>query len=53
MPRLGNMEFDDRILDALRDGKLVAFAGQAYGVSMGPPSNPDSFWRLTGKRRAA
>lgn len=47
MPRLGNLEFDDRILDALKERKLVVFAGA--GVSMGPPSNLDSFWRLTEK----
>lgn len=47
MPRLGNLDFDDRILDAIKDGKLVVFAGA--GVSMGPPSNLDSFWRLAEK----
>lgn len=41
MPRLGSLEFDDRILDALKDGKLVVFAGA--GVSMGPPSSLDGF----------
>ncbi|TKR30188.1 DUF4020 domain-containing protein [Luteimonas gilva] len=47
MPRLGNLDFDDRILDAIKDGKLVVFAGA--GVSMGPPSNLDSFWKLAEK----
>ncbi len=45
MTRLGTIEFDDRILDALRDDKLVVFAGA--GVSMGSPSNLSSFWKLT------
>jgi len=43
--KLGAIEFDDRILDALRDERLVVFAGA--GVSMGPPSNLASFWKLT------
>lgn len=47
MPRLGNLEFDDRILDALKDDNLIVFAGD--GVSMGLPSNLDSFWRLAEK----
>ena len=47
MPRLGSLEFDERILDALKDGKLVVFAGA--GVSMGPPSSLDSFWKLAEK----
>lgn len=45
MTKLGAIEFDDRILDALRDNRLVLFAGA--GVSMGPPSNLASFWKLT------
>ncbi|KEA63135.1 hypothetical protein ADIMK_2659 [Marinobacterium lacunae] len=45
MTKLGAIEFDDRILDALRDDRLVVFAGA--GVSMGPPSNLASFWELT------
>lgn len=45
MTKLGAIEFDDRILDALRDNRLVVFAGA--GVSMGPPSNLASFWHLT------
>ncbi|MDM0086949.1 MULTISPECIES: DUF4020 domain-containing protein [unclassified Variovorax] len=44
MTRLGTLEFDDCILDALRDDNLVVFAGA--GVSMGPPSNLASFWKL-------
>lgn len=47
MPRLGNLEFDDRIIDAIKDGRLVVFAGA--GVSMGPPSNLDNFWKLAEK----
>jgi hypothetical protein len=45
MTKLGAIEFDDPILDALRDDRLVVFAGA--GVSMGPPSNLASFWGLT------
>ncbi|MEQ1815253.1 MAG: DUF4020 domain-containing protein [Nitrosomonas sp.] len=45
MTKLGAIEFDDCILDALRDDRLVVFAGA--GVSMGPPSNLASFWKLT------
>lgn len=44
MTKLGGIDFDERILDALRDNNLVIFAGA--GVSMGPPSNLASFWRL-------
>lgn len=44
MTKLGAIEFDDRILEALRDDRLVVFAGA--GVSMGPPSNLVSFRRL-------
>ncbi|PZO07992.1 MAG: hypothetical protein DCF27_09500 [Lysobacteraceae bacterium] len=47
MPRLGNLDFDDSILDAVKDGRLVVFAGA--GVSMGPPSNLDNFWKLAEK----
>lgn len=47
MPRLGNLEFDDRILDALKDRRLVVFAGA--GVSMGSPSSLDDFFRLAEK----
>jgi hypothetical protein len=45
MTKLGAIAFDDRILDALRDDRLVVFAGA--GVSMGPPSNLSSFRKLT------
>lgn len=45
MTKLGAIEFDDCILDALRDDRLVVFAGA--GVSMGPPSNLASFWKLS------
>ena len=44
MIKLGTIAFDDRILDALRDDNLAVFAGA--GVSMGPPSNLASFWKL-------
>lgn len=45
--KLGTIVFDDRVLDALRDDRLVVFAGA--GVSMGPPSNLDSFSELAKK----
>lgn len=45
MTKLGPIIFDDSILDALRDDRLVVFAGA--GVSMGPPSSLASFWKLT------
>lgn len=45
MTKLGAIDFDDCILDALRDERLVVFAGA--GVSMGAPSNLASFWKLT------
>jgi len=45
MTKLGAIEFDDCLLDALRDDNLVIFAGA--GVSMGPPSSLASFWKLT------
>lgn len=45
MTKLGVIDFDDCILDALRDDRLIVFAGA--GVSMGPPSNLASFWKLT------
>ena len=45
MTKLGAIDFDDCILDALRDDRLIVFAGA--GVSMGPPSNLASFWKLT------
>ena len=51
MIKLGAIEFDDRIFDALRDDKLVVFAGA--GVSMAPPST-QSYERgaMLEKRRA-
>lgn len=45
MTKLGAIDFNDCILDALRDDRLIVFAGA--GVSMGPPSNLASFWELT------
>lgn len=45
MIKLGPLAFDERILDALSEDKLVVFAGA--GVSMGPPSNLPSFAELT------
>ncbi|MCU8024174.1 DUF4020 domain-containing protein [Shewanella sp. SM78] len=45
MTKLGTIDFDDCILDSLRDDRLIVFAGA--GVSMGPPSNLSSFWTLT------
>lgn len=45
MTKLGAINFDDCILDALRGDKLVVFAGA--GVSMGSPSNLASFRKLT------
>lgn len=45
MTKLGAIDFDDCILDALRDDQLIVFAGA--GVSMEPPSNLASFWTLT------
>lgn len=44
MTKLGAIEFYDCVLDALRDDNLAVFAGA--GVSMGPPSNLASFWKL-------
>lgn len=45
MTKFGTIDFDDCILDALRDNRLIVFAGA--GVSMGPPSSLSSFWELT------
>lgn len=47
MPRLGNLDFDYQILEAIKEGRFVVFAGA--GVSMGPPSNLESFWTLAQK----
>ncbi len=44
MTMLGSIDFDQGILDALRDKKLVVFAGA--GVSMGAPSNLPNFDKL-------
>lgn len=44
MTRLGSVDFDERILNAIRDDKLVIFAGA--GVSMGSPSNLPDFRKL-------
>lgn len=44
MARFGSVDFDERILNAIRDDKLVIFAGA--GVSMGSPSNLPGFWKL-------
>lgn len=44
MPKLGPIWIDDRILDAIRDDRLVVFAGA--GVSMGPPANLPDFVKL-------
>lgn len=44
MPKLGLLQFDDNILDAIRDDRLVVFAGA--GVSMGPPANLPDFVEL-------
>jgi hypothetical protein len=41
MPKYGSIDFDQRIIDAIRNDKLVVFAGA--GVSIGPPSNLGSF----------
>lgn len=45
MIKLGSIDFDDGVLDAIRNNNLVIFAGA--GVSMGAPSNLSSFWKLT------
>jgi len=42
--KIGSIEIDENIVRALRDGKLVVFAGA--GVSMGSPSNLPSFEQL-------
>jgi len=44
MTKLGPIDFDECILDALRNEALVVFAGA--GVSMGAPSNLASFEKL-------
>lgn len=44
MPKLGSLQIDNSILDAIRDDRLVIFAGA--GVSMGPPANLPDFVKL-------
>lgn len=44
MPKFGSLQIDNRILDAIRDDRLVIFAGA--GVSMGPPANLPDFVKL-------
>lgn len=44
MSKLGPIHVDDSILDAIRDDRLVVFAGA--GVSMGSPANLPSFSKL-------
>ena len=39
--RIASVDFPEPLLDALRDGRLVVFAGA--GVSMGPPANLPGF----------
>ena len=50
--RIGGVDFPEPLLNALRDGELVIFAGA--GVSMGEPANLPSFKELArqiGKKR--
>ncbi|EDQ1112868.1 hypothetical protein CSO98_004820, partial [Salmonella enterica subsp. diarizonae] len=47
MIKLGAIEFDECLLDAIREEKLVIFAGA--GVSKGSPSNLDDFVTLANK----
>ena len=42
--RIGGVDFLEPLLNALRDGRLVVFAGA--GVSMGPPANLPDFSEL-------
>ncbi|SMQ30391.1 SIR2-like domain-containing protein [Pseudomonas helmanticensis] len=44
MVKLAALDFPDSILEALRDDRLVIFAGA--GVSVGAPSSLDGFWKL-------
>ena len=44
MAKFGSIDFDNHILDAISEKKLVIFAGA--GVSMGAPSNLPSFEKL-------
>ena len=45
--KIGGVDFPEPLLNALRDGKLVVFAGA--GVSMGPPARLPSFRKLAEK----
>ena len=45
--KIGGVDFPEPLLNALRDGKLVVFAGA--GVSMGPPARLPSFRELAEK----
>jgi hypothetical protein len=42
--RCGQIDFPNELLQAIRDGRFVVFAGA--GVSMGDPANLPSFWSL-------
>ena len=42
--RIGGVDFPEPLLNALRDSRLVVFAGA--GVSMGPPANLPGFREL-------
>lgn len=44
MAKVGSLQISDSILDAIRDDRLVIFAGA--GVSMGPPANLPDFTKL-------
>ena len=44
--RIGGADFLETLLNALRDGRLVVFAGA--GISMGPPANLLGFPDLAG-----
>ena len=45
--KIGGVDFPEPVLNALRDGRLVVFAGA--GVSMGPPARLPSFRKLAEK----
>lgn len=45
--RIGGVDFPQPLLNALRDGQLVVFAGA--GVSMGPPARLPGFRKLAEK----
>ncbi|GAB1720484.1 MAG: hypothetical protein NTAFB09_22150 [Nitrosospira sp.] len=44
MPKLGPLQIPDNVLDAIRDDRLVIFAGA--GVSVGHPANLPDFVNL-------